>query len=275
MPRLVDARVAPPGGGAPHSPVTRGRSEAGSAWRQAAVPGCTAQAESPDGCQQELLIRSSRLTVLCMPPRPSGTPWRPRADRPVRGQHGRRCRRPDRRANWADTCAGPHHKPITLRDCWHSRCRPAARSSRGRRHPQHRQRDGGLTDIRFCRFFADARGPLDWEDRLAGEPTVTGSMAARPRSLDELRGEPPHSPVDADVVNGDTAVGQQLPNIPVGQPVSQIPADRGRDHLGWEPQAGEDRSRRTRGHRTGPCRPRPASAAVPLLICGRTSCRAS
>ena len=58
------------------------------------------------------------------------------------------------------------------------------------------------------------RGPLDWEDRLAGEPPVTGSMAARPRSLDGLRGEPPHSPVDGDVVNGDTAVGQQLLNIP-------------------------------------------------------------
>jgi hypothetical protein len=44
--------------------------------------------------------------------------------------------------------------------------------------------------------------------RLIDEPPVTGSMAARPGSFDELGGEALHPPVDSDVINGDTALGQ-------------------------------------------------------------------
>ena len=42
----------------------------------------------------------------------------------------------------------------------------------------------------------------------------------------ELRGEPLHPPVDGHVIDGDAAPGQQLPGVPVGQAVPQVPADR-------------------------------------------------
>ena len=44
-------------------------------------------------------------------------------------------------------------------------------------------------------------------------------------------------------LNGDAALGQQFLNIPVGQAVPQVPADRERDHLGREPEATKDRGR--------------------------------
>jgi hypothetical protein len=69
-------------------------------------------------------------------------------------------------------------------------------------------------------------GTGDLQVRLVDEPPVAGSTAARPRGLDELRGEPLHPPVHADVVNNDAALGQQYLDIPVGQPVPQVPADR-------------------------------------------------
>jgi len=43
------------------------------------------------------------------------------------------------------------------------------------------------------------------------------------------------------VVDLDTALSQQLLQIPVGQAVAQVPADRDRDHLGWEPEPSERR----------------------------------
>ena len=64
---------------------------------------------------------------------------------------------------------------------------------------------------------------------LVGKPPVTGSMTARPCSLDELGGEPLHPPVDSDVIGGDAALGQQLLNAPVEQPIPQVPPDRERD----------------------------------------------
>ena len=51
-------------------------------------------------------------------------------------------------------------------------------------------------------------------------------MPAGPGSLDELGGEALYPPVDGDVVNGDAALGQQLLDVPVGQSVPQVPADR-------------------------------------------------
>src|SRR6266487_2788389 len=41
---------------------------------------------------------------------------------------------------------------------------------------------------------------------LIDEPPVTGSVAARPGSLDELEGETLDPPVDGDVVDGDAAL---------------------------------------------------------------------
>jgi hypothetical protein len=46
------------------------------------------------------------------------------------------------------------------------------------------------------------------------------------------------SPVDGDVIHGDSALGQQLLDVPVGQAIPQVLADRDRDHLGRESEAG-------------------------------------
>ena len=83
--------------------------------------------------------------------------------------------------------------------------------------------------------------PDDLHVRLIDEPPVTGSMAARPGSFDELGGEALHPPVDGDVINGDTALGQQFLDVTVRQAVPQVPADRDRDHLRREPEASEHR----------------------------------
>jgi hypothetical protein len=41
------------------------------------------------------------------------------------------------------------------------------------------------------------------------------------------------------VVDLDTALGQQLLDVPIGQAVAEVPADRDRDHLRWEPEPDE------------------------------------
>ena len=60
-----------------------------------------------------------------------------------------------------------------------------------------------------------------------------------PGGLDELGREPLDPPVDGDVIDGDAALGQQFLDVPVRQPVPQVPADRDRDHLPREPEASE------------------------------------
>src|SRR5262249_52878876 len=81
---------------------------------------------------------------------------------------------------------------------------------------------------------------------LIGEPPVTGSMPAEPRGPDEPGSEPLHPAIDGDVVNGDTAPGQQFPDITAGQTVAQVPAGRDRDHLPRKPRTSK-RGVRTRG----------------------------
>jgi hypothetical protein len=78
--------------------------------------------------------------------------------------------------------------------------------------------------------------------RLIDEPPIARSVPARPGSLDELRSETLHPPVDGDVINTDTALGKQLLNVPVRQAIPQVPADGDRDHLPREPEASEDRA---------------------------------
>jgi integrase family protein with SAM-like domain len=53
-----------------------------------------------------------------------------------------------------------------------------------------------------------------------------------------------------DVIDGDSALGQQLLNVPAGQAIAQVPADRDRDHLTREPETSKDRGRARRSHRT-------------------------
>jgi hypothetical protein len=64
-------------------------------------------------------------------------------------------------------------------------------------------------------------------------------MPAEARRLDELGREPLDPPVDDDVVNGDAALGQQLLNVPAGQAIPQVPADRDRHHPLRKPETGE------------------------------------
>jgi hypothetical protein len=56
--------------------------------------------------------------------------------------------------------------------------------------------------------------PGDFHVGLVGEPPVTRNVAARASRLDELRGETLHPPVDGDVIHGDTALGEQLLDVP-------------------------------------------------------------
>jgi hypothetical protein len=64
---------------------------------------------------------------------------------------------------------------------------------------------------------------------LIDEPPVTRTVPTGPDNLDELRGETLHPTVDRDVIDGDTALGQQFLDIALGQAVPQVPADRDRD----------------------------------------------
>jgi hypothetical protein len=74
-------------------------------------------------------------------------------------------------------------------------------------------------------------------------------VAAESGGVGQQRREALHPPVDGDVVDLDAAFDQQFLDIPVGQAVAQVPADRDHDHLGREPEPGERRPRRQPGAR--------------------------
>jgi hypothetical protein len=95
-----------------------------------------------------------------------------------------------------------------------------------------------------------APSPSDLQVGLVDEPPVSWDVAARSGSLDELQGEALHPPVNGDVINGYTALGQQLLDIPVRQAIAQVPPDRDRDHSRRKPEASEDRGRAMCSHRT-------------------------
>src|SRR5712691_2262325 len=92
--------------------------------------------------------------------------------------------------------------------------------------------------------------PGDLDVRLIGEPPVTRSMPTQPRRLDELGSEALDPPVHGHVVNGDAPLGQQLLDVPVGQAMAQVPADREGDHLSRKPEAGEHGEPSRRRYRT-------------------------
>src|SRR6266516_1720520 len=95
-------------------------------------------------------------------------------------------------------------------------------------------------------------GPLSGDPQvgLINEPPAPRNVTARPGRLDELRSEPLHPPVDGDVIDSDTALGQQFLDVTVGKSIAQVPADRDRDHLPREPEASEHRGRARGSHRT-------------------------
>ena len=98
-------------------------------------------------------------------------------------------------------------------------CSPGEEAPGGSQVAPHRQQDvDDLAVLVDCPVqVSPLAGHLDV--RLIGEPPVARRVPARPGSLDELRGETLHPPVDGDVINSDTALGEQLLNVPVGQAV--------------------------------------------------------
>lgn len=61
---------------------------------------------------------------------------------------------------------------------------------------------------------------------LIHEPTVPDRMAARPSRVDKQRSEALHPPVQGDVIDLDPTLPQELLNVAIRQPESQIPTDR-------------------------------------------------
>jgi hypothetical protein len=117
--------------------------------------------------------------------------------------------------------------------------RPDKEAPRGRQVTPHGQQD--VDDLAMLADRPVQAGPPAGHLHipLIDEPPVTRSVTARAGGLCELRSKTLHPPVDTDVIDGDAAPGQQLPGVPVGQSVAQVPADRDRDHLTREPEASE------------------------------------
>src|ERR1035437_7781981 len=63
-------------------------------------------------------------------------------------------------------------------------------------------------------------GPGDLHVSLIDKPVTTHDVAARPSRVDEQGREPLNPPEQGQVVNLDTALSEQLPQIPVGQSVT-------------------------------------------------------
>jgi hypothetical protein len=74
-----------------------------------------------------------------------------------------------------------------------------------------------------------AAGDLDVG--FVDEPAIPARVPGRAGGVDELRGEGLHPPVHGHMIDGDAALGEQLLNVAVGQPLAQVPAHRDRDHL--------------------------------------------
>jgi len=79
-------------------------------------------------------------------------------------------------------------------------------------------------------------GPGHLHAGLVDEPPIPDRVAARPGRIDDQRSEPLHPPIQGDVIDLDPTLGQQLLEVPVGQAVPQVPANRQQDHLWREPE---------------------------------------
>ena len=85
--------------------------------------------------------------------------------------------------------------------------------------------------------------PGDFDVRFVDAPPITRAVPAGSCRIDEQRREPLHPPIDGHVINRDAALGQRLLHITVGEPVTQIPANRNHDHIRWEAEPREAGSR--------------------------------
>jgi hypothetical protein len=59
-----------------------------------------------------------------------------------------------------------------------------------------------------------------------------------------------HPPIQGHVVDLDATLGEKFFEVPVGQPVAEVPAHRHQDHLGRETETSEPRRHPHRRHRT-------------------------
>jgi hypothetical protein len=124
--------------------------------------------------------------------------------------------------------ARPPCRSITISTFLAVSVRPATPAS-----PQHNQHQAQVQhphshSPRSCR----AARPANWQ------------VSTAVRVLARYRPRTPRPPVDVDrdMVDVNSALGQQLLDVPVRQPVPQIPPHRQRDHLRREPEPGERRS---------------------------------
>jgi hypothetical protein len=89
---------------------------------------------------------------------------------------------------------------------------------------------------------------------LVCEPASPNPMAAWSDSLDKQWREPLHPAVDADVVDLDATLCEELFDVSIGKAEAQVPPDRQHDDVGWEAVTGERgprswrRSRATSSH---------------------------
>ena len=72
--------------------------------------------------------------------------------------------------------------------------------------------------------------PADLDLGLVDKPPIPGQMPSRrPGRVDQQRGEPLHPPLERAVVDLDATLGDKLFEVPVGQPVPEVPAHRRQD----------------------------------------------
>jgi hypothetical protein len=88
-----------------------------------------------------------------------------------------------------------------------------------------------LTEL-VDRSVAVAPASGDLHVGLIDEPAVADQMAAWPGGVDRQWHKPPHPPVDRDVVNFDSSLGEQFLYVAIGQAEAQVPPDGEDDHLG-------------------------------------------
>jgi hypothetical protein len=81
--------------------------------------------------------------------------------------------------------------------------------------------------------------PADLDVGLVDLPAITHQMAAWPGGVGQKWREPLDPAVDRDVVDLDTAVGEELLDVAVGQAEAEVPADRDDDDVGREAEAGK------------------------------------
>src|SRR5829696_8686694 len=97
---------------------------------------------------------------------------------------------------------------------------------------------------------------------LINLPAIPHQVPAWPSGVGQQRREPLHPAVDANVVDLDAPLGEQLLDVAVGQAKAQVPADRDDDDIGWEPEASEvrlwnqSRTRTARSHAASLAAPR-------------------